>query len=228
MNAPAEIQAPTARAAQKAAHEANKLEKRCWPDRTGDRDFNMIEAGDKVMVCLSGGKDSYSLLDVLLTLRSRAPIDFEIVAVNLDQKQPGFPAHVLPDYLGSSACRSTSRRRTPTRSSTRVIPAGKTMCSLCSRLRRGILYRVASELGATKIALGHHRDDIVATLFLNMFYGGKLKGMPPKLVPTTDATSSSAPRLCEGSRPRALRAGEAVPIIPATCAVRRRTCSGRR
>jgi tRNA 2-thiocytidine biosynthesis protein TtcA len=183
MNAPAEIQAPTARAAQKAAHEANKLEKRLLR-LTGQAiaDFNMIEAGDKVMVCLSGGKDSYSLLDVLLTLRSRAPIDFEIVAVNLDQKQPGFPAHVLPDYLGKLGVPFHIETQDTYSIVTRVIPAGKTMCSLCSRLRRGILYRVASELGATRIALGHHRDDIVATLFLNMFYGGKLKGMPPKLV----------------------------------------------
>jgi tRNA 2-thiocytidine biosynthesis protein TtcA len=183
MNAPAEIQAPTARAAQKAAHEANKLEKRLLR-LTGQAiaDFNMIEAGDKVMVCLSGGKDSYSLLDVLLTLRSRAPIDFEIVAVNLDQKQPGFPAHVLPDYLGKLGVPFHIETQDTYSIVTRVIPEGKTMCSLCSRLRRGILYRVASELGATRIALGHHRDDIVATLFLNMFYGGKLKGMPPKLV----------------------------------------------
>ena len=183
MNAPAEIQAPTARAAHKAAHEANKLEKRLLR-LTGQAiaDFNMIEAGDKVMVCLSGGKDSYSLLDVLLTLRSRAPIDFEIVAVNLDQKQPGFPAHVLPDYFGKLGVPFHIETQDTYSIVTRVIEPGRTMCSLCSRLRRGVLYRVAGELGATKIALGHHRDDMVVTLLMNMFFGGRMKGMPPKLV----------------------------------------------
>jgi tRNA 2-thiocytidine biosynthesis protein TtcA len=183
MNAPAEIQAPTARAALKAAHEANKLEKRLL--RLAGQaiaDYNMVEAGDKVMVCISGGKDSYGLLDVLLKLKSRAPIDFDIVAVNLDQKQPGFPAHVLPEYLTRLGVPFRIETQDTYSIVTRVIPEGKTMCSLCSRLRRGILYRVAAELGATKIALGHHRDDIVATFFLNMFHGGKLKAMPPKLV----------------------------------------------
>ncbi len=183
MNAPAELHAGSVRAAQKAAHEANKLEKRLL--RLAGQaiaDFNMIEAGDRVMVCVSGGKDSYGLLDVLLRLRQRAPIAFDIVAVNLDQKQPGFPPHVLPEYLAGLGVPFHIETQDTYSIVTRVIPAGKTMCSLCSRLRRGILYRLAGELGATKIALGHHRDDILGTFFLNLFYGGKLKGMPPKLV----------------------------------------------
>jgi tRNA 2-thiocytidine biosynthesis protein TtcA len=145
-------------------------------------DFNMIEQGDHVMVCVSGGKDSYALLDILMSLRERAPIRFDIVAVNLDQKQPGFPEHVLPDYLSGRGVPYRIVEQDTYSIVKRIIPEGKTMCSLCSRLRRGILYRVAGELGATKIALGHHRDDMLQTLFMNMFFGSRMKGMPPKLV----------------------------------------------
>ena len=178
MNAPQD-----AAAVKKAAYEANKLSKRLYR-QVGQAvtDFNMIEAGDKVMVCVSGGKDSYALLDVLMGLRQRAPIAFDLVAVNLDQKQPGFPDHVLPAYLAGLGVPFHIETQDTYAIVKRLVPEGQTMCSLCSRLRRGILYRVATELGATKIALGHHRDDMVITLLMNMFFGGRLKGMPPKLV----------------------------------------------
>ena len=176
-------QPATGALSQKQQFEANKLTKRLR--RLAGQaiaDYSMIEANDRIMVCLSGVKDSYGLLDVLLLLRHNSPVPFEVFAFNLDQKHPGFPAHILPQYLTGLGIPFQIAEQDTYSTVKRLIPEGKTMCSLCSRLRRGVIYRVAEEMGATKIALGHHRDDIVNTLFLNMFFGGKMKAMSPKLV----------------------------------------------
>ena len=174
---------PRAHETRRSAHDLEKLGKRLRHQvGRAIADFGMIEDGDKVMVCLSGGKDSYTMLDVLLQLQKKAPVRFSITAVNLDQKQPGFPAHVLPDYLASIGVDYHILEQDTYSVVTRVVPEGKTMCSLCSRLRRGALYNFAQEHGFTRIALGHHRDDLVATFFLNLFFHAKLAGMPPKLL----------------------------------------------
>ena len=203
---------------RKAAFEINKLSKRLHRQvGAAVIDYNMIEAGDKVMVCLSGGKDSYAMLDILLSLRERSPVKFDLVAVNLDQKQPGFPEHVLPDYLRERGVPFHIEEQDTYSIVTEHIEPGKTMCSLCSRLRRGILYRVAGELGCTKIALGHHRDDIVVTMLMNMFFGSKMKGMPAKLV-SDDGKNVVIRPLAYVAEPDLVRWADhkAFPIIPCT------------
>ncbi len=180
---PVSVSASGPRDPRRAEFETNKLKRRLRR-QVGQAiaDYAMIEEGDRVMVCLSGGKDSYGLLEILLGLREKSPVAFDLVAVNLDQKQPGFPADVLPRYLTQRGVAFRIAEQDTYSVVKRLVPEGATMCSLCSRLRRGVLYRVAGELGATKIALGHHRDDLLATFFLNLFFGGKMKTMPPKLV----------------------------------------------
>jgi tRNA 2-thiocytidine biosynthesis protein TtcA len=178
-------------------------------------DYSMIEAGDKVMVCLSGGKDSYAMLDVLLALREKSPVPFDLVAMNLDQRHPGFPENVLPEYLAARGIPYRIEVQDTYSVVKRVIPEGKTMCGLCSRMRRGVLYRVAGELGATKIALGHHRDDIMETFFLNLFHGGKLKAMPPKLLSDDGKHTVIRPlAYVEESDLEAYAEARAFPIIP--------------
>src|SRR5881628_3060686 len=201
---------------RKADFEAAKLAKRIRR-QVGEAiaDYSMIEAGDRVMACLSGGKDSYAMLDMLMRLREKAPVPFEIIAVNLDQRHPGFPEHVLPDYLRSLGVPFRIEVQDTYSVVKRVIPEGKTMCGLCSRLRRGALYRYAAENGITKIALGHHRDDIVETLFLNLFFGGRLKAMAPKLLSEDGKHIVIRPLAYVAERDIARSArGRAFPIIP--------------
>ena len=196
--------------------EANKLQKRLRRNvGKAIADYNMIEAGDRVMVCLSGGKDSYAMLDILMNLQASAPIEFELIAVNLDQKQPGFPTEVLPNYLEALGVNYHILEKDTYSIVTSKVPEDKTFCGLCSRLRRGTLYGFAQKIGATKVALGHHRDDIVETLFLNMFYQGKLKAMPPKLLADDKQTMVIRPlAYCRESDLQALAELKEFPIIP--------------
>ena len=201
---------------QKNQLESNKLQKRLRRNvGKAVADYRMIEEGDRIMVCLSGGKDSYAMLDILMTLQKNAPIQFELIAVNLDQKQPGFPEHVLPAYLDKLDIEYHILEKDTYSIVTSKIPEGKTYCSLCSRLRRGTLYGFAEQIGATKVALGHHRDDIVETLFLNMFYQGKLKAMPPKLLSDDKKNVLIRPlAYCRESDLIALAELKQFPIIP--------------
>ena len=196
--------------------EANKLQKRLRRNvGKAIADYNMIEAGDRVMVCLSGGKDSYAMLDILMNLQASAPIDFELIAVNLDQKQPGFPAEVLPNYLEALGVNYHILEKDTYSIVTSKVPEDKTFCGLCSRLRRGTLYGFAQKIGATKVALGHHRDDIVETLFLNMFYQGKLKAMPPKLLADDKQNMVIRPlAYCREADLQSLAELKEFPIIP--------------
>lgn len=206
------------RALRKEVYDFNKLQKRLRREvGRAIEDFGMIEEGDKVMVCLSGGADSYTMLDILLKLQKHAPIFFDLVAVNLDQKQPDFPKHVLPEYLDRIQVEYHILEKDTYSVVTDIIPQGKTMCGLCSRLRRGILYTFAKRNGITKIALGHHRDDIIETLFLNMFYGGKLKSMPPKLLSDDGENIVIRPlAYCKEKDIKQYAKQQSFPIIPCT------------
>ncbi len=201
---------------KKTNYDFNKLQKRLRRNvGQAIQEFNMIEEGDRVMVCLSGGADSYTMLDVLLSLKRSAPVNFELIAVNLDQKQPDFPDHVLPEFLDGLGVPYHILEKDTYSVVKRVVPEDKTMCGLCSRLRRGILYGFAKEQGYTKIALGHHRDDIIETLFLNMFYGGKLKAMPPKLLSDDGDNIVIRPlAYCRESDIKHYAEAKAFPIIP--------------